>query len=42
MAIEYETFKDGGFKYALLKLASILTNKLAEKVGVNDVATEMT
>ena len=39
MAIEYETFKDGGFKYALLKLSAKLTNLLAEKVGVNDLAT---
>lgn len=39
MAIEYETFKDGGLKYLLLKLSAKLTNLLAEKVGVNDLAT---
>ena len=39
MAIEYETFKDGGFKYALLKLSAKLTAMLAEKVGVDDKAT---
>lgn len=39
MAIEYETFKDGGLKYALLKLSAKLTSLLAEKVGVNDLAT---
>lgn len=40
MAIEYETFKDGGLKYLLLKLSVKLTNLLAEKVGKNDQATE--
>lgn len=40
MSIEYETFKDGGFKYALLKLSAKLTALLAEKVGVSDVATD--
>ena len=40
MAIEYETFKDGGFKYALLKLSAKLTSLLAEKVGITDIATE--
>lgn len=40
MAIEYETFKDGGFKYALLKLSAKITSLLAEKVGVNDAATD--
>lgn len=42
MAIEYETFKDGGFKYALLKLSAKLTALLAEKVGINDAATDTT
>lgn len=40
MAIEYETFKDGGLKYALLKLSAKITALLAEKVGVNDAATD--
>lgn len=40
MAINYETFKDGGFKYALLKLSAKLTAMLAEKVGINDAATD--
>ena len=42
MAIKFETFQDGGFKYALLKLAQKLTAMLAEKVGVNDKATDAT
>lgn len=42
MAIEYETFKDGGVKYFLLKLSARLTSMLAEKVGVNDIATANT
>lgn len=40
MAIKYEVFSDGGFKYALLKLSAKLTLLLAEKVGITDVATE--
>lgn len=40
MAIKYEVFQDGGLKYLLLKLSAKLTNLLAEKVGVNDVATD--
>lgn len=39
MAIKYEQFQDGGLKYLLLKLSAKLTNLLAEKVGVNDLAT---
>lgn len=39
MAINFETFKDGGVKYFLLKLSAKLTALLAEKVGVNDIAT---
>lgn len=42
MAIKHETFQDGGFKYALLKLAQKLTTMLAEKVGVTDKATDDT
>ena len=42
MAIEYETFKDGGLKYLLLKLSAKLTALLAEKVGLDDVATDST
>lgn len=40
MATEYETFKDGGFKYALMKLKTKLDTLLAGKVGINDVATD--
>ena len=40
MAIKYEVFQDGGLKYALLKLSAKLTELLAEKVGVNDKATD--
>lgn len=40
MAIEYETFKDGGLKYALLKLKSQLTSLLSSKVNNTDVATD--
>lgn len=39
MAIKYEQFQDGGLKYLLLKLSAKLTALLAEKVGVDDVAT---
>lgn len=42
MAIKYEQFQDGGLKYLLLKLSAKLTNLLAEKVGVNDLATDST
>ena len=42
MAIEYETFKDGGFKYALLKLKSTLTSLLSTKVNNTDTATDTT
>lgn len=42
MAINYETFTDGGFKYALLKLSAKITSLLASKVGINDVASETT
>ena len=42
MSIEYETFKDGGLKYLLLKLSAKLTALLAEKVGLDDVATAST
>lgn len=38
MAIEYETFKDGGFKYALLKQKSLLSTK----VNNTDTATDST
>ena len=40
MAINYETFQDGGLKYLLLKLASMLTLKLAEKIDADQLATE--
>ena len=40
MAIKYEQFQDGGLKYLLLKLSAKLTSLLAEKVGVDDVATD--
>ena len=39
MAIEYETFKDGGLKFLLLLISAKLTNLLASKVGVDDLAT---
>lgn len=39
MAIRWETFQEGGFKYALLKLSAKLTSLLAEKAGISDVAT---
>ena len=42
MAINYETFQDGGLKYLLLKLSAKLTALLAEKVGLDDVATDST
>lgn len=40
MAIEYETFKDGGFKYALMKLKTTLTSLLSTKVNNTDKATD--
>lgn len=40
MAIEYEGFKDGGFKYALLKLKSAIENLLSGKVDSTDYATD--
>lgn len=40
MAIKYETFQDGGFKYALLKLATTLTLKLANKLDKDQKATD--
>lgn len=40
MAIKYEVFQDGGLKYMLLKLSAKLTTLLAEKVGLNDKATD--
>lgn len=40
MAIKYETFQDGGFKYALLKLATTLTLKLANKLDNDQQATD--
>lgn len=40
MAIKYETFQDGGFKYALLKLATTLTLKLANKLDKDQQATD--
>lgn len=40
MATNYETFKEGGLKYALLKLAAKLTALLSEKVDATKQATE--
>lgn len=40
MAINFETFKDGGLKYLLLKLSAKITALLAEKVGIDDAATQ--
>lgn len=40
MATNYETFKEGGLKYTLLKLAAKLTALLAEKVDATKQATE--
>lgn len=39
MAIEYETFKDGGLKFLLLLISAKLTNLLASKVGIDEIAT---
>ena len=40
MAIEYETFKDGGLKYVLMKLKTTLTSLLATKVDNTTKATD--
>ena len=40
MAIEHETFKDGGFKYALLKLKNAITSLLSTKVNNTDYASD--
>lgn len=40
MAIEYESFKDGGVKYLLMKLKEKLTTLLAGKVDTTKRATE--
>ena len=40
MAINYETFRDGGLKYFLIKLLTKITELLADKVDVDAVATE--
>lgn len=40
MAINYETFKDGGLKYVLLKLRDVIDNLLADKVDNTDYATD--
>jgi len=42
MAINYETFKDGGLKYALLKLKAKLDALLAGKVDTTQQATDST
>lgn len=42
MAINYETFKDGGFKYVLLKLKTVIDTLLADKVDNTTEATEST
>lgn len=42
MAINYETFKDGGLKYALLKLKAKLDGLLAGKVDNTQLATDST
>lgn len=40
MAINHETFKDGGLKYVLLKLKTVIDTLLADKVGTSDYATD--
>lgn len=40
MAINYETFQDGGFKYALLKLKAKIENLLSGKVDKTQLATD--
>ena len=42
MAIEYESFKDGGVKYLLMKLKATLTTLLAGKVDTTQEATDNT
>lgn len=42
MAIEYEGFKEGGFKYALMKLKSAIETILAGKVDTTTQATDST
>ena len=42
MAINYETFKDGGLKYALLKLKARIETLLSGKVDTTQEATEST
>ena len=41
MAINYETFQDGGLKYLLLKLSAKLTSLLANKVDNTQLATDV-
>lgn len=40
MAINYESFKDGGVKYLLMKLRDLLDGLLAEKVDTDALATD--
>lgn len=42
MAIEYETFQNGGLSYVLTKLKSVLTGLLSGKVNTTDQATDST
>lgn len=42
MAINHETFKDGGLKYVLLKLKTVIDNLLADKVDNTTKATDST
>ena len=42
MAIEYETFQNGGLSYVLTKLKSVLTGLLSGKVNITDKATDST
>lgn len=42
MATEYETFKDGGLKYTLIKLKNHFTSLLSGKVNNTDQATDNT
>ena len=42
MAINYETFKDGGLKYVLLKLKTVIDTLLADKVDNTTEATDST
>lgn len=41
MSVEYETFRDGGLKYLLLKLSAKLTSLLADKIDNGQLATEL-